>query len=360
VNRSSGNLATTLDALTHEVPVTFVNRRGLRLVGILETPANRPSHDLAVVLLSPGVKMRLGPQGLYRRMSAEFLRLGVPVLRFDFHGLGDSEGVLTEDLLRDFYNHIEVGRYVDDTIDAMDWMQAQHGSRRFVLSGLCGGAITGLLAGARDNRVAGLLALGITPTLASRAADQARYMSSGQLDRLQQSYVQKLLKPSAWLRLLTFKSDYRVLWRILKRLVSPGASTASPHVEAAAPDPQDNSNPLFPPAFFQMLATKRPMLLVFGGSDRLAWEFEEKFVSRYRDRLAQPANGYELHIVEHANHVFSFAEWQREMLEHSRRWFCRHFPDAVDASRAMEQAALPATGRSAAGTARSRLQGVET
>lgn len=334
--------------MMHRTPVTFVNRNGLRLVGIVEAPVPPPSHDVAILLLSPGVKMRLGPEGLYRRMSEEFVRLGFPVLRFDFHGLGDSEGVVAEEILKDFYSHVEAGRYVDDSIDALDWMQATYGVKRFILAGLCGGAITGLFTGARDKRVIGLLALGITTVVSSRTVD-ARYISSGQLDRLQQSYLLKLAKPSAWLRLLTFKSDYRVLWRILLRmwkrpLQQPGANTP------AQGEPPDNSNPLFPPAFFQMLASKRPMLLVFGGSDRLRWDFEEKFVARYRDRLAHTPDGYEVHIIEHANHVFTFTEWQREMLEQSERWLSRHFPKIVNTARSVESSAV----------AHSTLQSVRT
>ncbi len=38
------------------------------------------------------------------------------MLRFDFFGLGDSEGDLDETVLADVYNNIEVGRYVDDTL----------------------------------------------------------------------------------------------------------------------------------------------------------------------------------------------------------------------------------------------------
>ena len=49
----------------HKTPVSFLNRRGLRLFGVLEEPAQAPGHRMAVILLSPGVKMRVGPQGLY-------------------------------------------------------------------------------------------------------------------------------------------------------------------------------------------------------------------------------------------------------------------------------------------------------
>lgn len=303
--------------MSSQQPVVFRNRAGLQLFGIIHTPDQPCPGAPAIILLSPGVKMRVGPERLYRRMAEQFVAAGMTVLRFDFYGLGDSEGRLTEELLRDVYNHIEVGRFVNDTLDAMDWLQQQTGEGTFILSGLCGGAITGLLAGAQDQRVVGLLALGITPLLASRSADPALYMTRGQLDNIGQTYLQKVLKPGAWLRLLTFRSDYHLLWRSVVR------SRKTP--PAAAPLETDNASPLFPPAFFEMLRTQRPMLLVFGGSDRLHFEFEEKFVARHRERLSAWPAAYELHVVDKANHVLSYDAWQWEMLSVSQRWLDRHF-----------------------------------
>ena len=130
-------------------PVAFPNRAGLQLFGILHLPDRPRPGAPALIMLSPGVKMRVGPQRLYRRMAEQFAAAGLTVLRFDFHGLGDSEGTLTEEMLRDVYNHIEVGRFVADTVDAMDWLQENAGAREFILSGLCGGAITTRSGGPR-------------------------------------------------------------------------------------------------------------------------------------------------------------------------------------------------------------------
>jgi pimeloyl-ACP methyl ester carboxylesterase len=313
---------THVTAIDRQTAVVFTNRSGLRMFGVLHEPVRPSPGTLGVVLLSPGVKMRVGPQGLYRRLTELLVRIGLPVLRFDFYGLGDSEGDLQEDVLRDVYNHIEVGRFVDDTIDAMNWMQERCGTRRFVLSGLCGGAITGLLAGHRDQRVAGLLALGITPVLASRAADASAYMTQGQLAASRQKYIRRLLVPKAWFRLLTFRADYRLIWRFTAQLLRP-----KPRVEAApaVPPENDNANPLFPPAFFSMLSTRRPLLLIFGGADRLRWEYEEKFVARHRQRLAELPPLTDVHVVEHANHVLSMSEWQQDMLAASEQWLRKHF-----------------------------------
>jgi len=313
-------------SLTHPHPVAFRNRQGLRLFGVLHTPEGRRQSDVAILLLSPGVKMRVGPQCLYRRMTEMFVAQGFSVLRFDFFGLGDSEGRLPEENLKEVYGHIEIGRFVDDTVDAMNWMQEHHGARKFVVSGLCGGAITGLLAASRDERIAGLLGLGITPLLASRAADPSTYFSAGQLAHLRKGYISKLLNPKAWLRLLSFRSDYRV---IVKSLLNPlQKKLRKPPLAADLPVQDDDASPMFPPAFFAMARSGRPMLLIFGGSDRLRWDFDEKFVARHQARLRGLEDRYHVHIIAHANHVLSFEPWQAEMLTVSRDWLRRHFMSA--------------------------------
>lgn len=304
---------------TSRTAVVFPNRQGLRLFGILHVPEGETRTDVAVILLSPGVKMRVGPERLYCTLTERLVSLGLSVLRFDFYGLGDSEGEVTEELLKDVYNHIEVGRFVDDTVDSMDWMAKTCGAQRFVLAGLCGGAITGLLTAKVDARVAGLLALAITPVLASRSADPSLYITSGQLADMRRTYFSKILNPRAWLRLLSLKSDYRVILRALLQPFKP-APTA-PTASSAEPD---NANPLFPPAVFSMLESRRPMLLIFGSSDRLRWEYEEKFVARHRAQLEAGSPYVEVHTITDANHVLSFEPWQREMLDTSEAWL-RHW-----------------------------------
>src|SRR5688572_19677995 len=96
-------------------PVSFPNVDGKVLFGTLHLPPRSVPGLPAVVLLSPGVKMRVGPGRLYVALTDRLTALGYTVLRFDFYGLGDSEGELSEKKLADVYNNIEVGRYVSDT-----------------------------------------------------------------------------------------------------------------------------------------------------------------------------------------------------------------------------------------------------
>ena len=86
-----------------------------------------------------------------------------------------------------------------------------------------------------------------------------------------------------------------------------------------------NFNPYFPEAFAQM-ASNRKLLLIFSESDRLYWEFEEKFANPYSQQLLEEHRaGFEIHITKEANHIFSFPQWQEEMLDKSCEWLNQLF-----------------------------------
>jgi pimeloyl-ACP methyl ester carboxylesterase len=145
-----------------------------------------------VVLFSPGAKMRIGPGRLYVPLTEMLNAMGYLVLRFDFFGLGDSEGELEESLLVDVYSNIQVGRYVTDGQIALEWLRREHGSTRFIVGGLCGGALTGLLVAEREPSIEALLSIGMTVTLDSDSAMPSKYLTQFELAHLRQGYLAKL------------------------------------------------------------------------------------------------------------------------------------------------------------------------
>jgi uncharacterized protein len=302
-------------------PVTFRNQQNLRLFGIVHEPSTTPRPDQWVILLSPGIKGRVAPHQLNCKLAAVLVARGFRVLRFDFYGLGDSEGRLDERLLKDLYGSIQIGRYVDDVLASMNWLRATHGAGRFIVGGLCGGALTGLLAAARDTRIEGVIGLGIPAMLDSSTADPSRFMTSGQLRGVRSRYLKKALDLESWLRLLTLKSDVRMLVRSLfvRRAASAPAAASKP---AAS-----NANPHFGPALLATLERGCPVLMAFSEADRLYWEFDEKFrqpnaeVFRRFEALAQ------VEVLKSANHVLTFPEWQTDMKAITAAWIDRHFAD---------------------------------
>lgn len=311
--------------MTSEVfPATFENKAGYRLFGMMHRPAVPCVPGIAIILLSPGVKMRVAPHQLYVNMAERFASLGYPVLRFDFYGLGDSEGEAEEEYLADLYGAVQVGRYMDDTIAAMDWMERTHGINKFIVSGLCGGAITGLLTASKDQRIKCLLGLAIPVILDGTHIDFTKYMTDSQLKETRDGYIRKLWDLRAWrswIRFLTFRSHYSLIFRsLLKPLLEKTHKTTAASATSDPNEPKDNTNPYFAPAFFNMLSTGRHIYLVFAGSDRLLWEYEKKFVERHRQRLELYSAHYAMHVTKDANHIFSFREWEEDMLDQCCRW----------------------------------------
>jgi uncharacterized protein len=302
----------------------ITNRNGCGLSAMLHHPAD-PPKQLAIIILSPGIKGRVAPHRLYVKIAREFAAMGYMVLRFDPEGMGDSEGQIQFEYLADVYGTIELGGVVEDTLCAMDWLEKEHNISRFILSGLCGGAITGLLTGAADPRVDALLGLGLTCIVSSSRIDPRKYITSGQLKGMRQKYVRKILDLSSWMRFLTFKTDYRLL---LKSILQPFKSkpAATENADQSSPSgAESNFNPHFPGAFAAM-AANRKMLLIFSGADRLYWEFEEKFMVPYREKLSALRNNFDIHIVPDANHIFSYHEWQDEMTAIATDWLKMHYP----------------------------------
>lgn len=309
--------------------VVFPNRDGLRLFGIVHEPEpdRRLRGDVGIILLSPGVKMRVAPHRLYNDMARRFTDLGFTVLRFDFYGLGDSEGELDEEYLADVYGAIQVGRYVGDTIAAMDWMERECKVSRFVLSGLCGGAITGLLTGAKDPRVACLLGLAIPVILDGSNIDFWRYMTDAQLKGARDGYLRKLCDPASWqswVRFLTFQSHYSLIFKSLLRPLLKRSEKLDGLKKSEA-IPKDNTNGHFQGAFTQMVSSGRRVLLLFAGADRLYSEFDVKFLQRNKHLVDAYSDYFEMSVVKESNHIFSFPEWEEEMLAVCSGWLSRYY-----------------------------------
>jgi pimeloyl-ACP methyl ester carboxylesterase len=274
--------------------------------------------------MSPGVKMRVGPGRLYVPLTELLTSLGHSVLRFDYSGLGDSEGDLTEAVLADVYAHIEGGRYLDDSLAALWWLRRERGHERLIVGGLCGGAITALYAAQHDSSVEALLAIGMTVTVSSDAVLPAAYLTNAELAHRRRGYLRRLLSPRSWWRLLTFQSELGVIRRsFLSGLAGLGRKGRTPNPEspgAAPPEFLANFNRRFPEAFFSFLGRGGRALMLFSGHDRVHSEYQEKFVALHADRLGEHSERITEHVIPGANHILSMSEWRQEMLAVTQEW----------------------------------------
>ena len=114
------------------------------------------------VLSNSGVIPRGGPHRINVLLAREFAAMGIPSVRFDMSGLGDSQ--------RSDSTRSVTEQWVADTREVMDAAQAQFGCARFVMVGLCSGAIIGHLVALEDPRMRAVLLWDMYayPTLQSR------------------------------------------------------------------------------------------------------------------------------------------------------------------------------------------------
>ena len=142
-----GAAVLTLDGVREET-VTFAGPRG-SLVAVTCEPAERAAGGDWVVFLSAGGVRRSGPNRLWTTIARSWAREGLPSLRLDVSGVGDSDDApdaVGVDVSR-FYT-TDVG---SDVIAALAWLEAR-GATRIASLGLCSGAYWSFhtaLAGAR-------------------------------------------------------------------------------------------------------------------------------------------------------------------------------------------------------------------
>jgi len=131
-----------------ERAVSFGSHNGL--VGVLCEPDGgaRPGA-LPILLFNIGLNHRVGPGRLNVELAREAAGRGVPSLRFDLAGLGDSEP--RND------SRTDVERAVLDLKEAMDFLQKRGGHDGFVVVGLCSGTDGAHGVAVTDERVRGAI-----------------------------------------------------------------------------------------------------------------------------------------------------------------------------------------------------------
>lgn len=296
--------------------VSLVNDQGHPLHCVFEEPAGERERGIVAILLPPGVKTRVGPHRINRKLAQAFLSRGIPVLRTDFAGLGDSGGEIADSRLEAMYRSVQLGGNIGDTRAALDWAERELGVRRCVVGGLCGAAITALLAAQDDERIAALYAIALPVTLEKDVGRDAAQMTPGELRSYRATYLRKLLRPEAWLRLLSMKTDYRLLWRSLAQPLTRRFSSGALPEGAPASDVSQK----FTAAFFALVGSGRPALLMYGEHDHLLHQYEEKFAKPWAKSVEPFAPLVTKVVIPGGNHILGDPASVAEAVRATRDW----------------------------------------
>lgn len=283
-----------------------------RRVGILHFLVEK-APKTAVVIVVGGPQYRIGSHRQFVMLARVLAAEGYPVLRFDYRGMGDSEGIYQG------FKNIN-----PDIRGAIDALQASVPTvRRVVLWGLCDGATASVSYASSDDRVHALVLA--NPWVFTEQGSARAY--------LKHYYLKRLVSGAFWSKLVLGRINPRrsvaSIWRFARtallksRDVSGHQSSdltkslvALPAVEAPA-----QGNPVDTFAR-DLMAFEGPVLLMISGEDLTAAEFVD--ATRSCPRLRQGMSRRSVQTVElaGADHTFSRSEWRRQVETSTLQFLC--------------------------------------
>jgi exosortase A-associated hydrolase 1 len=255
------------------------------LYGVLDVPAAPRARGVLFVVGGP--QYRAGSHRQFALLARELAADGCAAMRFDYRGMGDSEGEM-----RDFE------RVDDDLRSAIDaFFAAVPALTEVVLWGLCDAASASVLYAAGDRRVSGLVLLNPWVRTEAGAAKAT----------LKHYYRQRLFDRSLWKKIASGRFDVRAAAASLRRLVGSAAAGQAP---AALPERMAERLGRF----------GGPVLVLLSGADLTAQEFSDLAQADPSWKRLLAAPGASRKTLPKADHTFSRHQWHRQMAQWTREW----------------------------------------
>jgi uncharacterized protein len=285
------------DRSSRELAFTFSSREA-DLVGILHMPEQSARRGVLIVVGGP--QYRIGSHRQFVLLARDLAAQGLPVMRFDHRGIGDSD--------EPYVGFEALNHDIAAAIDA--FMARCPGLRQVVLWGLCDAASAILFYAHTDPRVAGVVLL--NPWVRTPESEARAY--------LRHYYLHRLAQPEFWRHLASGQFQLRRSASALMHMVARGLGTDQPAEPATAGTSARDAKPL-PARMADGLAKfKGPVLLVISGQDLTAREFEDSArASQFWRRLLDAPRISRRDLAD-ADHTFSRRVWSDKVGQWTRDW----------------------------------------
>ncbi|WP_166107221.1 hydrolase 1, exosortase A system-associated [Duganella aceris] len=258
------------------------------LFGILELPDLRAPARRGVLIVTGGPQYRVGSHRQFVLLSRHLAANGNPALRFDYRGMGDSEGEM-----RDFES------VQDDLAAAVhQFFAALPAMREVVLWGLCDGATAAAFHATRDRRITGLVLL--NPWVRT---DQSLARAT-----LRHYYAQRLKDREFWRKLAGGGFGVRRAFNGVGQLIAAARAPAA-QVET------------LPQRLYQALSDFRgQVLVILSGADIGAREFQALAARHAHWRALMEAPRVRQTVIPQANHTFARKSWRDQVAAICADW----------------------------------------
>jgi exosortase A-associated hydrolase 1 len=271
---------------------------GVQLLGIIHQTV--AAARTGVLLIVGGPQYRVGSHRQFVLLARHLAAAGIPAMRFDVRGMGDSEG--------EPRNFAQIDTDIRTAIDI--FFTHCPNLDQIVLWGLCDAASAALFYGYQDHRVKGLILLNPWVFTQQGAAKT----------HLKHYYLLRLQNPDFWKKLFTFNFDYMVSIRsIFNLLQQAGGPSAAKQATTSLTKIDDHlSLPIKMRECLKLFSY--PVLLILSGRDLVAEEFKETVKGDPEWQSLLKDQRILRHDFSRADHTFSSADWRDQVSSWTLDW----------------------------------------
>jgi exosortase A-associated hydrolase 1 len=273
---------------------------GHRLVGMLHRPSE--GIERGVLLIVGGPQYRVGSHRQFLLLARHLATSGIPVFRFDYRGMGDSEGpqISFEECQDDIDAALtEFFSRVPDMRDAIVW-------------GLCDAASAAAMYGNRDPRITGMVL--VNPWVRTDESVAQTY--------LRHYYRAKFRDPSFWKELVTGRVDFfgavGGLWSSVGSAFRARFGKRASGLPAV--DESREAEPFKSRMIEGLTRFSGRILFVISGQDLTAAEFMDTVARSKRWSALLEAPNVRMVDFPEANHTFSRREWRDKVASLTTEW----------------------------------------
>lgn len=276
---------------TPETPILFTCD-GQRLLGIATQPTT--PENVGVLIIVGGPQYRAGSHRQFTLLARTLAKRGIPSFRFDYRGMGDSEGDLR------YFENID-----DDIRAAINQFQIQCPYvSQIVLWGLCDAASAAMYYAPNDARVIAQILLNPWVHTEHGAARV----------RLKNYYLSRLFQKSFWIKLLTGGIKLSKTMNELTQ-TAKAAKTNMVTDQSTSKDARHGNDGFIERMLSGLQSFKGSTLIILSSDDYVAHEFVALSASNTSWTKALKSKNITITRVDNSNHTFSSSDLRKKVEE---------------------------------------------